>query len=58
MNLSAPTKITWYIAIALAVISLISILFTIPVINDSILFALIPFAGLVLMLVAVVTRKM
>lgn len=57
MNLSSPTKTTWYIALALAVISLLSVLFTIPGITDSILFWLIPFAGLVLLLVASVTPK-
>ncbi|MHB1317635.1 MAG: hypothetical protein ACYCYF_03345 [Anaerolineae bacterium] len=57
MNLSSPTRITWYIALALAVISLLSILVTIPGITDGLLFGLIPFAGLVLMLVAAVTPK-
>lgn len=58
MNLNAPLKTTWYIAIALAVISLISILFTIPGITDSILLGLIPFAGLVLMILAAYFPKL
>ncbi len=58
MNLNAPLKTTWYIAVALAVISLISILFTIPGITDGILFGLIPFAGLVLMILAAYFPKL
>jgi len=54
---NAPTQIAWYIGLALAVISLISVLFTIPFINNNILFALIPLAGLVVMLVATALKR-
>ncbi|NLT73196.1 MAG: hypothetical protein GXX94_03235 [Chloroflexi bacterium] len=52
-----PTQITWYIGLALAVLSLVSILFTIPGITDTILLGLVPFAGLVLMLIESITAK-
>jgi len=57
MKFNAPTQIAWYIGLALAVISLISVLFTIPFINNNILFALITLAGLVVMLVATALKR-
>jgi len=57
MRLGAPTKIAWLIALVLAVISLLSILFTIPFINNTVLYALIPLAGCVVLLVACALRK-
>lgn len=49
-NLSSPTKMTWYIALALAVISFISLLVTIPVLTG--LSPWLALIGLVLMLLA------
>ena len=49
-NLSSPTKMTWYIALALAVISFISLLITIPVLTG--LSPWLALIGLVLMLLA------
>jgi len=57
MKFGAPTKIAWFVALALAILSLLSILFTIPFINNNILFALVPLAGCVVLLVATALPK-
>lgn len=57
MKFGAPTRIAWLVALVLAVLSLLSILFTIPFINDNVLFALIPLAGCVVLLVATALPK-
>ncbi len=55
MKLSAPTKITWYVSLALGIIALIASLFTIPVLTN--LAPWLAIIGLGLMLVASYTAK-
>jgi hypothetical protein len=50
INIKSPKKITWIVALVLAVITFISLLFTIPVLTD--LSPWIALVGLVLLLVA------
>jgi hypothetical protein len=56
MKLSAPTKITWFVTLALFVLGLIGALFTIPVLTG--LAPWLALVGLALLLVATYTAKL
>jgi hypothetical protein len=56
MNLNAPTKVVWIIALILGIVGILATLVTIPVITPAIGFWLVV-AGWVLLLIATVLRR-
>ena len=56
MNLNAPTKVVWIIALILGIVGILATLVTIPVITPAIGFWLVV-AGWALLLIAMVLRR-
>ena len=56
MNLNAPTKVVWIIALILGIVGILATLVTIPVITPAIGFWLVV-AGWALLLIATVLRR-